>query len=86
MNTISQDATRYVEFLEDSGLLTDEHALTVALLHSLVAKLDECTNATQYASITKEIRATQDALPKPVIQQTDEVADFFDELNALEDV
>lgn len=86
MNTIAQDATRYVKFLDDSDLLTDEHALTIALLNALVAKLDECTNATQYASITKEIRATMDALPKPEVRQTDEVADFFDELNALEDV
>lgn len=83
MNTIASDAIRYVEFLDDQELLTDEHALTVALLHALVAKLDECTNPTQYAAISKEIRATQDALPKPLVAQTDEIADFFDELENL---
>lgn len=84
--TIAEDTQRYVQFLDDADLLTDEHALTVALLRQLVAKLDECTNATQFAGVSKEIRATMDALPKPVVQQSDEVQDFFDELNALEDV
>jgi hypothetical protein len=83
MNTNAQDATKYVAFLKDQGLLTDEHALTVSLLHALVTKLDECTNPTQFANVTKEIRATMDALPKPEIKQTDEVADFFNELEAL---
>lgn len=83
MNTIAQDATRYVQFLEDSDLLTDEHALSVSLLHALVGKLDECTNPTQYAAISKEIRATQDSLPKPDVQEADEVGDFFKELEGL---
>lgn len=83
MPTISSDALRYIEFLTDQGLLTNEHVLTVAMLHALVAKLDECTNPTQYAAVSKEIRATQEALPKPVIAQTDEVADFFSDLEKL---
>lgn len=83
--TIAEDTQRYVQFLNDADLLTDEHALTVALLRQLVAKLDECTNATQFAAVSKEIRATMDALPKPEVRQSDEVQDFFDELTALED-
>lgn len=83
--TIAEDTQRYIQFLDDADLLTDEHALTVSLLRRLVDKLDECTNATQYAAVSKEIRATMDALPKPEVRQTDEVQDFFDELTALED-
>jgi hypothetical protein len=83
MNTIVEDTTRYIAFLSDQGLLTDEHALTVALLRALVAKLADCTNATQYAAVSKEIRATMEALPKPEVKQTDEVEDFFNELESL---
>lgn len=81
--TIVQETEVFITFLEDSGLISDEHALSVSLLRQLVSKLDECTNMTQYAALSKEIRATQEALPKPVVQQTDEVADFFGELEKL---
>jgi hypothetical protein len=83
MNTIAIDALKYVAFLTAQGLLTDEHALTVSLLIALVDKLDECTNPTQFANVTKEIRATMDALPRPEVKQTDEIADFFTELEDL---
>lgn len=82
---IAKDTARFIQFLDDADLLTDEHALTVALLTELVSKLDECTNMTQYAALSKEIRATMEALPKPEIRQTDEVQDFFDELTELAD-
>ncbi|MFE4078215.1 hypothetical protein [Paenarthrobacter sp. YIM B13468] len=84
-STIAKDTARFIKFLDDADLLTDEHALTVALLTELVDKLDSCTNMTQYAALSKEIRATMDALPKPEIRQTDEVQDFFDELTELAD-
>lgn len=84
-STIAKDTARFIQFLDDADLLTDEHALTVALLKELVGKLDECTNMTQYAALSKEIRATQEALPKPELRQTDEVQDFFDELEDLAD-
>lgn len=81
--TIIEETDKFIKFLEDSSLLTDEHALSVSLLRQLVKKLDDCTNMTQYAALSKEIRATQEALPKPLVKQTDEVQDFFDELEDL---
>lgn len=81
---IAKDTERFIKFLEDADLLTDEHALTVALLKDLVNQLPTAANATQYAALSKEIRATQDALPKPVIVHSDAASEFMDELAELE--
>ena len=77
---IAKDTERFIKFLEDSDLLTDEHALSVALLTELVNQLPTATNATQYAALSKEIRATIESLPKPEVKQTDAVADFLSEM------
>lgn len=79
-STIIAETEIFIKFLDDSGLISDEHALSISLLRQLVKKLDECTNMTQYAALSKEIRAVHESLPKPEIKQTDEVQDFFDEL------
>ncbi|UVJ37977.1 hypothetical protein [Arthrobacter sp. CJ23] len=84
--TIADDTARFIKFLEDADLITDEHALTVSLLTQLVEQLPTAANATQFAALSKEIRATMEALPKPEVRQSDEVQDFFDELTELGDV
>ena len=83
MTTLAEDATEYIEFLTGAGLLTGEHRLAVGLLRGLVEQLDKTTNATQYAAISKEIRATMEQLPKPEVKQTDELEDLLGELEAL---
>lgn len=85
LSALAQDTERFITFLDDSGLLSDEHALSISLLRQLIKKLDECTNMTQYAALSKEIRAVHDSLPKPVVKQTDEVQEFFDELVSAND-
>jgi hypothetical protein len=77
-------AAETIRFLTDEGLITKEHSLTIALIKELCAEWALATSSTQRATISKEIRSSIEMLPKIEIKQTDEVEDFFKELeNAL---
>lgn len=82
-NPLRTSANKTIKYLKDSGLLTDGHEATLGLLKALCDEFPECTSATQRASVSKEIRACLEMLPKPIVKIADEAQDF---LTALENV
>lgn len=82
-NPLRTSANKTLKFLKDAGLLTDEHEATQALLKALCDEFTECTNSTQRAGISREIRACLESLPKPIVKVADEAQEFLD---ALENV
>lgn len=78
-NPLQTAANKTIKTLKAQGLLTDEHALTVALIRQLAAEWSEATSSTQRAAISKELRYALALLPTPP-DETDDVADLLAEL------
>lgn len=80
---IQKNSDKYVQFLRVNNMLTDEHALTVALIKELCESWGECTSATQKSVISKEIRACINSLPQTEAPLQDKTQSFLDELADL---
>lgn len=78
-NPLQTAANKTIKTLKAQGLLTDEHALTVALVRQLAAEWSEATSSTQRAAISKELRYALALLPQAP-EETDDVADLLAEL------
>lgn len=83
-NPIAAEALKTITYLDAEGLLSDEHALSVAVIKGLVDQLPSAATATQYAALTKEIRSYLQSLPHPEQVASDAAQDFLDELGELE--
>jgi hypothetical protein len=76
---LQKDCEKYIKFLTNQNLLTDEHAYTVSLARQLAAEWENCDTSTQRAAISKEIRACIELLPKPEVKIQDATKNFLDE-------
>ncbi|EGD7391293.1 hypothetical protein DQF30_24110 [Shigella flexneri] len=78
-NPLTSGANKTIRNLKSLGLLTDDHALTVALIKELCAEWSAAQSTTQRAAISKELRYALALLPTPP-EETDDVADLLAEL------
>lgn len=63
-----ESAQKTVKKLTDLQLLTEKDALTVALIEELCNAWPKCENASQQASIARELRQLIQNLPQPEAQ------------------
>jgi hypothetical protein len=84
ISPLKQEALKTIKYLRDSNLLTDADALNIELIKALCDEWPEATTSTQRAALSKEIRACLEALPKPDVKPTDELADFLADMAETE--
>lgn len=80
-NPLQVKAAETVQSLEDAGLITAEHALTIELIQTLCAAIPDAASGAMVAALSKEIRACLAELPKPEPVITDEATDFLASLD-----
>lgn len=81
MSALLEEANSTIGYLTDQGLLTREHALSVALIREICQEWERATNSTQRSNLAKELRtAIVDLLPKVELPPSDAAQDFFNSL------
>lgn len=76
-NGLQAKASETIKSLDDAGLITAEHALTIELIQTLCAAIPDAASGAMVAALSKEIRACLESLPKPVPVLTDELEDLL---------